>query len=785
MRKIICFLLLSLGLQAQIVSIPDANFKAKLLASSPSNFTAKNLSGHYFKIDSNSDNEIQLSEALQVYSIQVENSSISSLEGIQYFTNLGSLSCSYNQISNLNLINLSNLSSLSCDYNQINSLTINNLSHLRVLTCSNNQIISLNMSGCPHLNQLNCSYNNISTLIFPNPHPIMGYSFWYLNCQNNQLTSLVLNNFRNLQTLYCNNNLLSSISITYSPYLSDFNCSNNQLLQLNTSNLISLEVLKCYNNYLTELDVNSNKGLNYLICSNNQIQFLKLKNGRNIQTKIFNNNSNLKYICCDLSRISSIQDSASQNGYGFPSVNVEVNSYCNFKPGEYFYTIQGNNKFDVDSNGCGQNDNQYPNLKYTILDGTNSQTLVSNVTGGYNISVINGTTITPQLENPTYFNVSPSTIQVSFPATASPFNQNFCITPNGVHHDVEVTLIPTTPARPGFNATYKMIYKNKGNQVENGAVTLTYLNQDALDIVSCNPAFNSENSDGFEKTLTWNYVNLQPFETREITVILNLNGPMETPALNIGETLSMTSTVTPEINDETPIDNHSSIRQVIVGSYDPNDKKCIEGATITPAMVGEYVHYVIRFENTGTYPAQNVVVKDMIDLAKFDIATLLPIKASHNFETRIAGNKVEFIFENINLPFDDANNDGYVAFKIKTKPTLVLGDTFSNQANIYFDYNFPIITNTATTTIAALSTTDFEFGTHFTLYPNPVKDVLNFQSKDNTSIHSIEIYTTLGQVVLAVTDTLSTVDVSSLQAGNYFIKVHTDLGVSNTKFIKE
>ncbi len=64
------------------------------------------------------------------------------------------------------------------------------------------------------------------------------------------------------------------------------------------------------------------------------------------------------------------------------------------------------------------------------------------------------------------------------------------------------------------------------------------------------------------------------------------------------------------------------------------------------------------------------------------------LKLQHN-------NKVEFIFENINLPFDDANNDGFVAFKIKTKSSLVLGDTFSNSANIYFDYNFPIVTNTA------------------------------------------------------------------------------------------
>ncbi|MBK8601206.1 MAG: hypothetical protein IPN80_12255 [Flavobacterium sp.] len=79
-------------------------------------------------------------------------------------------------------------------------------------------------------------------------------------------------------------------------------------------------------------------------------------------------------------------------------------------------------------------------------------------------------------------------------------------------------------------------------------------------------------------------------------------------------------------------------------------------------------------------------MKDIIDMSKFDINTLIPIKGSHNFETRISNtNKVEFIFQNINLPFDDFNNDGYVSFKIKTKPSLVIGDTFSNLGNIYFE----------------------------------------------------------------------------------------------------
>ena len=66
------FLLLSIGIQAQVLNIPDTNFKARLLSSSPTNTVAKNLSGNYFKIDANGDGQIQLSEAAQVKELNIQ-----------------------------------------------------------------------------------------------------------------------------------------------------------------------------------------------------------------------------------------------------------------------------------------------------------------------------------------------------------------------------------------------------------------------------------------------------------------------------------------------------------------------------------------------------------------------------------------------------------------------------------------------------------------------------------------------------------------------------------------
>lgn len=119
--------------------------------------------------------------------------------------------------------------------------------------------------------------------------------------------------------------------------------------------------------------------------------------------------------------------------------------------------------------------------------------------------------------------------------------------------------------------------------------------------------------------------------------------------------------------------------------------------------------------------------------------------------------------------------------------SLVLGDTFSNEASIYFDYNFPIITEPATTTVAALSNQDFAFENYFTLYPNPAKEVLNFEVKNEIGVKSVEIYNTLGQIIMAFTNTSATrsIYVANLNAGAYFIKVTTDKGSANSKFIKE
>jgi len=365
----------------------------------------------------------------------------------------------------------------------------------------------------------------------------------------------------------------------------------------------------------------------------------------------------------------------------------------------------------------------------------------------------------------------------------NPNELNFCITPIGDHPDLEIVVFPISVAIPGFDAQYKIQVKNIGNKIQSGTASITY-DDTTLDYISSNPIVASTQPN----SLSWGFDGLAPFQTAEILVVFNLNSPIETPPLTDQNILVYSASLISSELDETPVNNVFELKHSVVNSFDPNDKTCLEGATIAPGLIGQYVHYKIRFENTGTYMAQNIVVKDMIDLSRFDINSLVPVNGSHPFMTRITGtDNVEFIFENINLPFDDLSNDGYLVFKIKTLPTLQIGNSLENTAYIYFDYNFPIKTNRAITIIQALGTAEFSFDNYFTLYPNPAEDVLHINPKRDIAMSSIEVFTVLGQLVLALPNSkhISDIDISSLAKGNYFIKINTDKGKSIARFLKE
>jgi hypothetical protein len=281
--------------------------------------------------------------------------------------------------------------------------------------------------------------------------------------------------------------------------------------------------------------------------------------------------------------------------------------------------------------------------------------------------------------------------------------------------------------------------------------------------------------------LSFSYSNLAPFESRAIQLTFNLNGPADNPSVNIDDELVFQAFVTTNGPEETTFDNNFIFIPTVTGSFDPNDKQCLQGATVSPTQIGEYLHYVINFENTGNAAAQNIVLADEIDPAKFAISTLQVLHTSHPADVRITNNKIEFIFEGIMLEPDQRGN---VVFKVKTNSTLVTGDTATNQANIFFDYNFPIETNLASTTFQTLTVGENLVAGIVHVYPNPTNGIINIGSV--AVINSIELYDLSGRLLkVQKAEALETsIDIHGYPKAMYFMKVRTDAGVSIEKIIR-
>lgn len=264
---------------------------------------------------------------------------------------------------------------------------------------------------------------------------------------------------------------------------------------------------------------------------------------------------------------------------------------------------------------------------------------------------------------------------------------------------------------------------------------------------------------------------------------------MDTPAVNAGDTLNFVASVNPTANDITPLDNSFTFNQTVVNSFDPNDITCLEGDVVSPSKIGKYLHYKIRFVNVGTAEAINIVVKDLIDTLKYDLKSLQFISASHPVETKITKNKVEFIFENINLPssnVDSIGGPGSVFFKIKSLPTLVVGAVVSNSANIYFDYNFPIETNDANTSFATLvGLNNVNLDKSLLLFPNPVSSFVNVKS--DFIIKSIDLYDALGRIIETslINQKVGVINIENKSKGIYYLKVKTAQGSNLEKILKE
>lgn len=174
-------------LHAQIITIPDANFKAKLLEANATNGIALNMNESPVVIDSNNNGEIEVSEVQNIKALNLSNSGISDLNGISSFVNLKWLTCSNNSLTTLDLGNSIVLISLNAHHNSLNSISVNFEEYVEGIDLSFNSLTSFALDNCINWETLNLSHNQLSSLEFNN------VSIAYLNLSYNNLSHIQFN----------------------------------------------------------------------------------------------------------------------------------------------------------------------------------------------------------------------------------------------------------------------------------------------------------------------------------------------------------------------------------------------------------------------------------------------------------------------------------------------------------------------------------------------------------------------------------------------------------------
>ncbi|MCS6819225.1 MAG: PKD domain-containing protein [Chitinophagales bacterium] len=401
-----------------------------------------------------------------------------------------------------------------------------------------------------------------------------------------------------------------------------------------------------------------------------------------------------------------------------------------------------------------------------------SQSVFSNSAGYYVFFVAPGThtiTFTPSspfqgyASNPASYTINATSIGQSY------CNNNFGIQVPSGQCDAAVDISPISTVTPGFNAYYTIRVYNLNGVATGGLLTFNF--EPGLIFLSATPPPASYSNSS--ATVTWNINNILPgtYKTFNVKFITPTNFQLGKPVFSFAEFTSNGN-----CTEATLANNIDTTHQTVVGSYDPNDKHVSPEGNI-PNNEQELV-YTIRFQNTGTAPAVNVVIHDTLH-PQLNWNTFRVKSFSHSCNVVREGAFVSFVFNNIMLPDSNTNepeSHGYVSYAIKAKPNLPNGTLITNRAAIYFDFNEPVITNTTINRIfIPLNITDVN-GRQPTIIvaPNPFREHINILIKDEIKeAVNIIIRDVTGRVIHESVShsSLTRIELPNIQNGIYLYEV--------------
>ncbi len=253
------------------------------------------------------------------------------------------------------------------------------------------------------------------------------------------------------------------------------------------------------------------------------------------------------------------------------------------------------------------------------------------------------------------------------------------------------TFISAPPTRCNEFIKFEVTAKNIGTTTTDGWLWLE-IDGNILDV----QYIDQPNTTSSANEFGWIISDVPPGNSITKEILLKIPGPND---FTIGQNLVFKSFVNFDDNGMTVRSDEFEYLAELRCAYDPNDKLVLPSREGNYTQFDEELIYTIRFQNTGNDFAKDVAIKDEIS-EQLDLSTFKILGSSHyeNLSTTIENRLVTFDFSDIFLPdstSDFEGSNGYVMFSIQSNGGLSEFTDIENTASIFFDFNPPIITNTA------------------------------------------------------------------------------------------
>lgn len=353
------------------------------------------------------------------------------------------------------------------------------------------------------------------------------------------------------------------------------------------------------------------------------------------------------------------------------------------------YKLQGTVFFDRNSNK--QYDSQdVPILNKEVYLVNRNEKRFTLWNGKYSFNVAMGVNMVAHLMDTNWvLTTDSSSYTVNVGGAASAYDSlDFGFKPKHLVTDILVD-VGEIGTRCNSTAIIWVNYRNIGTTIPSG--TIEVKPDTALTVQS----FMTLPDSSINGVYYWSYDSLSYFKTGKVGIKVTLPN-----SGYLGDTIRTLAKLHQlDSSNQITYSNTDTAIQIVTCGYDPNDKIAwpVGDGSAHLMRQNEKLEYTVRFQNTSNDTAINVVVVDPIDPA-LNLSSFKFLSASDKVNIKIESDRdLVLRFDSIMLP--DSTTDylgsmGYFKYAISVDTTMPLYTRIQNTANIFFDYNSAIVTNT-------------------------------------------------------------------------------------------